>query len=68
MAEAASHNLAVLPKAKTEAPPWKGMCSSRCFMAKTDRKKCKCRCRGEYHSKGQQLKSKEKAIDEFLIP
>ena len=32
--------------------PWKGVCCSRCYMAKTDKTKCKCRCKGEHHGKG----------------
>ncbi|MCJ7559619.1 hypothetical protein MUO79_03245 [Candidatus Bathyarchaeota archaeon] len=32
---------------------WKGICSSGCYMAKTDKKKCKCKCHGEHHGKGR---------------
>jgi len=46
--------------------PWKGRCCFGCFVAKTDRKKCKCRCRGEHHGKGQQARRAEKGIYEFF--
>jgi len=51
---------------KSEESPWKGVCSSRCYTAKTDKKRCKCRCKGEHHAKGQQRKRESKAIDEFF--
>jgi len=55
------------PKAKLEDPEtWKGSCSSRCYVAKTDRKRCKCKFKGEHHGKSQQRKREEKAIDEFF--
>jgi hypothetical protein len=29
--------------------PWKGVCCSRCYKAKSEKNKCKCKCHGEYH-------------------
>ena len=43
-----------------------GNCSSGCYIAKTDRKKCRCKCRGEHHGKGQICKPDEaKLTTEF---
>jgi len=44
--------------------PWKGVCCSRCYMAKTDKTKCKCRCKGAYHGKGFMKKLTEEKKDE----
>jgi len=30
--------------------PWKGICSKRCYFAKRD--KCRCKCKGQNHQKG----------------
>jgi hypothetical protein len=46
--------------------PWKGVCSSRCYFAESDKKRCKCKCRGEHHGKGHQLRQEEKGIKNFL--
>lgn len=35
------------------APPWKGICSPRCIVAKSDKTKCKCKCHGEHHGFGR---------------
>ena len=32
--------------------PWKGLCCSACYNAKTDKKRCVCRCHGAYHGRG----------------
>ena len=37
-------------KAKDDSTPYKGVCSKRCYYAK--RKKCKCKCHGQYHQRG----------------
>jgi hypothetical protein len=39
-------------QAQIQEKPWKGICCRRCWFAKTDPKKCKCRCRGTNHQKG----------------
>ena len=44
------------PKA-TEIKPWSGVCSSRCYSAETDKKKCKCRCKGARHGKAHTEKA-----------
>jgi hypothetical protein len=33
-----------------EDKPWKGFCCKRCYFAKSDKKKCKCRCLGKNHA------------------
>jgi hypothetical protein len=39
------------PKIKeVESTPWKGICSKRCWYAKKDR--CRCKCKGQNHKKG----------------
>ena len=37
----------------SNASAWKGVCSFRCYVAKTDKKKCKCKCHGVHHGKGR---------------
>jgi hypothetical protein len=32
--------------------PWKGLCCKRCWEARTDKTRCKCRCHGANHQKG----------------
>lgn len=32
-----------------EDKPWTGFCCKRCYFAKSDKKKCKCRCLGKNH-------------------
>lgn len=32
--------------------PWSGICCKRCWYAKTEPPKCKCRCHGVNHQKG----------------
>jgi len=49
----------------SEAEIWRGVCSAGCYRAKTDRKKCKCRCRGKHHGKGQLSKREEKGKEFF---
>jgi hypothetical protein len=46
--------------------PWRGVCSSRCYFARTDKKRCKCRCKGEHHGKGRPDWEEEKGINEFF--
>jgi hypothetical protein len=45
-----------------EDKPWKGFCCKRCYFAKSDKKKCKCRCHGLNHQKGlhKALETKDK--------
>jgi len=65
--QAASHNFSY-PIKKPEASepkPWKGICSSGCYSAKTDRKKCKCKCRGQHHGKGNMTKPGEEMLTEY---
>lgn len=33
----------------------KGQCCKRCFTAKTDKKKCRCRCKGQHHGKAHKF-------------
>jgi hypothetical protein len=49
-----------------QAEPWRGVCSSRCYHAKTGQKRCKCRCRGRHHGKGQQNQRGEKELDRYM--
>lgn len=35
-----------------EEKPWKHMCCKRCWYAKSDKKKCRCRCHGVNHQEG----------------
>ncbi len=51
---------------KSEGKPWKEKCSSACYHAKTDRKHCKCKCRGELHGRDLADRLNEKRISEFL--
>ena len=46
--------------------PWKGVCSSRCYFAESDKKRCKCRCKGEHHGKGQANRREDRAIEDFF--
>jgi len=39
-------------KASLEPKPWKGICTKRCWFARGDR--CKCKCKGQNHGKGFQ--------------
>lgn len=48
-------------KAKDDTTPYKGVCSKRCYYAK--RKKCRCKCHGQYHQKG--LVKMPESEDEF---
>ena len=43
--------------------PWKGICCSRCYKAQSEKKKCKCRCHGQYHGLGTE-KPKQGGKDE----
>ena len=36
---------------ESEEKPWKGKCSFGCYHAKSEKKKCKCRCSGKMHGK-----------------
>jgi hypothetical protein len=46
--------------------PWKGVCSSRCYFAESDKKRCKCRCRGQHHGRGKTDSREETAIEDFF--
>jgi hypothetical protein len=43
----------------TSQKPWKGICCKQCWFAKTEPKKCKCRCHGENHQKGLKRETKK---------
>jgi hypothetical protein len=49
--------------------PWSGVCCRRCWFAKTDKSRCRCRCNGVNHQVGrnaeQQIKEKQSSIKEF---
>lgn len=45
-----SHNS---PSSPQEKKPWAGVCCSRCYVAKSDKTKCKCRCHGTWHGMGK---------------
>ena len=48
-----------------QSKPWKGICCKRCWFAKTEPKKCKCRCHGENHQKGnKKLQDKDENLSE----
>ena len=49
-----------MPKKKDEPKLWKGVCCSRCYTAKSEKKKCKCRCRGNHHGEAYEKKGDEK--------
>jgi len=44
---------------------WKGFCCARCYRAKSDKKRCRCRCHGTHHGE-QRLRVLEKAEKEEL--
>ena len=44
---------------------WMGKCSFGCFHAKSDKKKCKCRCQGELHGKAYDNHVEESKIEEI---
>jgi len=46
--------------------PWKGICSSRCYVAKTDKKKCKCKCHGQHHGKEHTAKPLDDLLSKFF--
>ena len=50
----------------SKAEPWKGVCSSGCYRAKSGKKKCKCRCSGKLHGRSHQRE--ENKIDEISDP
>jgi hypothetical protein len=64
MTQAASHDFYQSKPEEIKSEPWKGICSSGCYAAKTDRKKCKCKCRGQHHGKGNTTKENE-TLTEF---
>ena len=47
---------AIQVKKKAESKPWKDICCSRCFVAKSEKKKCKCHCHGEHHAEAYKSK------------
>lgn len=51
---------AIQVKKKSEQPPWKDVCCSRCYVAKSDKKKCKCRCKSGHHGEAYKTKDAEK--------
>jgi hypothetical protein len=55
------------PKESAELQePWRGVCSSRCYFAESDKKRCKCRCKGDHHGKGKPGRREGKAIEDFF--
>ena len=50
---------------KTKAEAWRGICSSGCYGAKTDKKKCKCKCQGEHHGKERTNQLEENKITAY---
>jgi hypothetical protein len=43
---------------------WKGIaCCKRCYYAKTDKKKCRCRCHGINHQQGLQRAVTQEPVD-----
>jgi len=40
-----------------EKKPWAGVCCSRCYVAKSDKTKCKCKCHGARHGIGREVNS-----------
>jgi len=34
----------------TKEKPWTGLCCARCYRAKSDKKRCRCRCHGAHHA------------------
>lgn len=42
----------VIEQPKQAEKPWKEFCCSRCYKAQSEKKKCKCRCHGQYHGLG----------------
>ena len=56
-----------MPKAiqikKEVAAPWKDICCHRCFIAKSDKKKCKCRCKGNHHGEAYKTKNNDKKTE-----
>jgi ribosomal protein L19E len=65
---AASHDsiLQLTRSDASKAEAWRGVCSSGCYRAKTDKKKCKCRCGGEHHGKGHANRQEENRINDFF--
>jgi hypothetical protein len=66
MARAASRDLTLQNKSKqeaSEADAWRGICSSGCYRAKTDKKKCK--CHGEHHGKERTDQLEENKITQY---
>lgn len=49
-----SHNS---PSSLQEKKPWAGICCSRCYTAKSEKKKCKCKCHGQHHGLGRKVKT-----------
>ena len=52
--------------------PWKGLCCSACYNAKTDKNRCVCRCNGAYHGRGIEkavgkIESKDKSESEVAV-
>ena len=41
---------------------YKGICSSRCFKAKSDKKRCRCKCKGNHHGEALQKKNIQSQI------
>jgi hypothetical protein len=37
---------------ESKSKAWKGICSPRCWKAKSDPKRCKCKCKGLHHGVG----------------
>jgi len=55
----------VLLLPKKEDNPYKDICCARCYAAKSDVKKCKCRCQGAHHGQGHRRMSDD---NDKLLP
>ncbi len=50
-----------MPKVKKEPKPYTGICCARCYTAKSEKKKCKCRCHGVHHGEARTKDAKSEA-------
>lgn len=53
---------AIIVKKKAEAKPWTDVCSKKCWFAKHDR--CRCKCKKRNHGKGLQKRLDDKQEEE----
>jgi ParB/RepB/Spo0J family partition protein len=52
----------------SQEKPWAGVCCSRCFVAKSDKTKCKCKCHGAHHGIGRRVKTEIDPQDTQTAP